>query len=132
MDLYHNEVYMPDDYVDDAHIMMRRAHRAKPSRHVIEWLNGTGSSNSLRLKKHNYTLRDLKEALMHITRTLPDPFEIGVEDEEVIKYAVRMHLNAIDDITLVIDKNNVIRTAWLNKRDDVHSTLDANKYVQRR
>lgn len=131
MDLYHNEVYMPQDYIDDAQLMMRKAVRAKPSRHVIDWLNGTGSDNRLRLKKHNYSMRDLKEVLLRITRLRPDPFEIGVEDEEVIKYAVRVHLNDEDDMTVVIDKNNNIRTAWLNRRDDVHRTLDTTKYVQK-
>lgn len=64
---------------------------------------------------YNYSMRDLKEVLLRITRLRPDPFEMNDED----------------DMTVVIDKNNNIRTAWLNRRDDVHRTLDTTKYVQK-
>lgn len=129
MELYHSEVFMPSNLVLAAKKLMKNAHRARFSRHVQEWLTGIADEDWLRRYKHRYSAADLKNALLSITRTLPDPFEIGVENGEVIKYAVRVHLTEDTDISIVHDKFGVVRTAWLNRVDDIHKTLDTSKYV---
>lgn len=90
---------------------------------------GTASDDALRLYKHQYTRKNLQDALLHIARTLPTPFEVGVRNGRVFKYAVRLPLDADKDITVVVGANNVVRTAWINSRKDQHRTLDISKYV---
>lgn len=130
MELYHIDVYMPLSILQAARQLEKRAATARLSVHTKEWLEGTASDDALRLYKHRYTRKNLRDALLHIARTLPTPFEVGVENGRVFKYAVRQPLDEDNDITVVVDANGVVRTAWINSKDDQHWTLDSSKYVQ--
>lgn len=129
MELYHIDVYMPLNILQGAKELEKRAARARLSIHTKEWLLGTASDDGLRLYKHRYTKKNLQDALLHIARTLPAPFEVGVVNGRIFKYAVRQPLDEDNDITVVVGANGVVRTAWINSKDDQHWTLDVSKYV---
>jgi len=135
--LYHNEVYMPANVLAVAKGKMGGMNAVRLSRHIIDWLEGTSGENALREKKHSFTKQELMEAIRVIRDTAPNPFEVEVVNGEVVKFCVRQPLNDDLDITVVIgiDKNSsvmyVVKTAWVNRNDDIHSTLDSSKYVRK-
>lgn len=55
------------------------------------------------------------------------PFEVEIENNKVTKAVVRVPYDDTSDISIVFRKNKII-TAWLNKREDKHYTLDETKY----
>lgn len=67
-----------------------------------------------------------------ITLSRFDVIEIEVEDNRVIKYLVRGTLDIHHDIVLAIIPQNmrgwVVKTSWVNSKNDHHSTLDISKY----
>lgn len=77
------------------------------------------------------------EAIRVIRDTTPNPFEVEVVNGEIVKFYVRQPMNDDLDITVVIgiDKNSsvmyVVKTAWVNRNDDIHSTLDSSKYMRK-
>lgn len=121
MKLYHTSIYMPDNLVNQCTNMMRKASRCRLSRHIKEWLEGEDI-------KHRYSRDDLEGAFFYICKFRPIPFEVGVEGGMVKKFAVRIHLDIDSDISIVINRENVAVTAWINRRDDLHYTLNAEKY----
>lgn len=129
MELYHFKVYMPLEIIQAARQLERRAATARFSFHTQEWLEGSASNDALRLHKHRFSSRNLRETLLRIARMLPTPFEVGVSNGRVFKYAVRLPLDADNDITVVVGANNVVRTAWINSKEDQHRSLDTSKYV---
>lgn len=54
--------------------------------------------------------------------------EMEVVDGQVVKFVARMPYNAANDLVLVIAPHSeqgcwFVRTVWVNKRNDTHSTL---------
>lgn len=58
-----------------------------------------------------------------------DIFEYYTEDGKVIKVVYRVHFDAYDDIIVVLTRNKTIVTAWINKKNDNHKTLDTKQYT---
>ena len=57
--------------------------------------------------------------------------EADIEYPVVKKVLIRYHLDEIHDICWVIMKvgnKRICKTMWVNKREDVHKTLDKTKY----
>lgn len=131
MQLYHSEVFMPQNLVNQSLIMMKRARVARFSAHVIDWIRGFNSESTLRQYKHRYTETALRNALENISLNRPNPFEVGVENGYVVKYAVRVSLDADNDISVIIGANGVVRTAWINSKEDTHKTLNTEKYCKK-
>lgn len=128
--LYHNEIYMPSEIKAGAAKLMSKAYRARFSRHLKDWLSGNNDESTLRKYKHRCSEGDIKAALLRISRVKPEPFEVEVDDNgQVLKYAVRQPLDSDNDITVVVDVNGVVRTAWVNSNEDIHRTLNPANYV---
>lgn len=131
--LYHNEVYMPEKVLAIVKNKMANMKTVRFSRHVQDWLNGTSGEDCLREKKHTYTKPELMKALSNILRTQPVPFEVEVQDGEVVKFVVRLGMNENQDISIAVGCQNgyIIKTAWVNNKEDIHCTLDTSKYVKK-
>lgn len=60
------------------------------------------------------------------------PIEVGVEAGRVAKLVVRGHYTSELDVVFVLIPNGskpwLVKTVWVNKRSDVHRTLDRSKY----
>lgn len=50
-------------------------------------------------------------------------------DGRVSKWVVRFGIDATDDLVLALNPDYSVRTAWVNKKSDKHSTLDKRKYA---
>jgi hypothetical protein len=58
--------------------------------------------------------------------------EMDVQDGRPNKYVVRVPYDERHDISIAVNVfgpgHGVVRTVWLNKKTDVHTTLDYSKY----
>ena len=50
-------------------------------------------------------------------------------DGKVSKWVVRFKYNDRDDLVLALQPDGFVRTAWVNKSNDTHRTLDRRKYA---
>lgn len=62
--------------------------------------------------------------------TAGTPIEIELCNGRVVKAVYRAQFDDEFDVVLVINPDGLVRTAWLNRRDDHHRTLDRAKYAQ--
>lgn len=82
--------------------------------------------------KHDYTSAGLMECIESLKTNPVKPFEIEVSQENgrvfLTKYVVRVPYDKKYDISIAI-RGNMVVTAWLNRHDDTHKTLDLSKYA---
>lgn len=111
MPLYHEKVYMP-------------RHARESKRYAL-----------------TYSAHALAEASsdMHGTITLPDTLDtteavlieaevINVGHVRVLKRVYRLPHDDSNDIVLVVQPDGLVRTVWLNRKNDRHATLDRSRY----
>ncbi len=56
--------------------------------------------------------------------------EVEVKNGVAIKVVARFDYNDKYDLTIVVvPQTKIVKTVWLNRKDDIHNTLDATKYV---
>lgn len=56
--------------------------------------------------------------------------EVEIKKGAVTKIVYRTKYNTECDLIMVMSRDCSIRTVWLNKREDKHTTLDESKYVR--
>ena len=60
-----------------------------------------------------------------------DIIELEIKNNDINKLVIRIGYNDKYDLILVISfYTGMIKTVWLNKKDDNHYTLDKNKYIK--
>ena len=60
-----------------------------------------------------------------------DIIELEIKNNDINKLVIRTPYNNKYDLTIVISfYSGMIKTVWLNKKDDNHDTLDKNKYIK--
>lgn len=128
-DLYHIEVYMPQEYIDSSLSSQRTLGTYKFSYHLKKRLFGD------RDYKHALNNKALVQCINNLRSSPTVPFEIEVDDGEIVKLVVRVPYTEENDVSIAIQLNSsygcpLIKTAWLNDRNDIHTTLDTTKYIQ--
>jgi len=59
-----------------------------------------------------------------------DIIEIEIKNSDIVKMVVRTSYNEDYDITLVISfTSGKVKTVWLNRKDDLHNTLNKSNYI---
>lgn len=58
-----------------------------------------------------------------------DVFELEVQDSKPVKLCFRINYNNTQDMCIVLTNQGVIKTIWLNRKNDTHNTLDVSKYA---
>lgn len=107
--LYHTEIGLPNVSLPEGLI------RLEYSRHAME-----AATNDRYGEIYLSSLLDTKEAKV---------IEISVENGIIEKILYRTRYNDSHDLCLVVIPGvNRVKTVWLNKRSDKHSTLDRSKY----
>ena len=74
---------------------------------------------------------EAKKLPTHVDMSKVDLFEIEVENNKVIKAAVRTHYDDKLDLIIVFmpqTHNNFVKTVWFNERTDQHRTLNRSAY----
>lgn len=94
------------------------------SRHIQEHLEKGD-------RKHSYNREGLFNVLKSLKKNPIIPFEVEVDVKDngfwVNKYVVRLQYDTTYDISISI-RGKMVITAWLNRFDDTHFTLDLSKY----
>lgn len=105
MKIFHRDIYWPDFLPT----RLGSPIRVRPSRHAIERAS---------------------EKLLDLPLIVPahaNLIEAYMERGELVKLLVRYQVKSHADLCLILS-GRLIVTAWLNQVNDVHSTLDKNKY----
>lgn len=112
MELWHSEIRLPTGFV------------APTERVTLEW-----SIHADRARK------DDRYAEIPKFKTIPlsvfSVIEVETTGSKVSKLVMRGHWTADLDVVFVLIPGPVyfVKTVWINKRNDVHKTLDRSKYV---
>ena len=88
------------------------------------------SQHALRAAKDD-RYGEAKKLPSYVDMSKADLFEIEVENNKVIKAAVRTHYDDELDLIIVfmpLTKDNFVKTVWFNEKADQHSTLKHWKY----
>jgi hypothetical protein len=140
--LFHAEVFVPKGVYEQVHNLQKNIETVELSKHFQEQHVDTSDY------KHCLQKTKIMSAIDSLKKTQVNPFEIELSKDyrqlgpgwHVTKYVVRVSYDNTRDVTFVIalkkdDKTNkldykkaFIKTAWLNDKYDVHSTLDKSKY----
>ena len=132
--LYHIEVYMPKKLIERVNQLKKSIEDYRYSYHLRTQMEDEND------KKHYIKdERDLVEALNRLEDEQYLPFEVETFENggtfEVTKFVVRVPYDDERDITIVVAPrgNDIgfIKTAWLNYKTDVHSTLDESRYEKK-
>lgn len=118
--LYHKEVFWNNRFDKEAMNLVYMAYRL--SFHLKEHLNNPD-------RKHLYNESDIWGCLERIKNDEGYLFEVETSNGKVCKSVYRVKYNDNTDMCIVI-RPEMIVTAWVNKHDDKHSTLDTAKYVR--
>lgn len=146
--LFHKDVFMPQDAKNSSVVLNQAMNDYFLSKHFEEHLNNQASEDRSHTYFRNIVLNCLNEMCSYRKKVL-EPFEVEYSKDFhffgklgwfVTKYCVRVPYGLNDDLVVVIrpqwDKirhaydidKNLIVTAWINHKNDAHSTLDASKY----
>lgn len=56
--------------------------------------------------------------------------EAEIDGGRVLKLVVRLALNAVNDVIYVVmPETGLLKTTWINRRSDLHRTLDRSRYA---
>ena len=124
--LYHESVYMKDEDKERAIRFERSLRKIRLSKHFQRHLE-------MQDRKHELTKQGVKRSVITIIKTPKVPFEVEYDEQSYFKFVVRVDYDEIHDISIVFliskqDDLPLIKTAWLNKKDDKHHTLNRSKY----
>lgn len=122
--LYHRDVFWNKDFDTTCAAFVHQPYIL--SRHIKERINTPDKSHDLTEDMITYGINKLR-------RNFETPFEVEVCRGKIIKFVSRVRLNQDQDICIVFAVNegyNKIKTAYLNRCGDSHTTLDANKYYK--
>jgi len=114
MDLYHAEIRLPDGF-------------RLPARRVgLTW---TKHAEGARKNDRYGYIPKMDTVDLTVCRTI----EVGITGRRVEKVVVRTSLDDMDDLILVLipgPRDWVVKTVWINRKNDVHKTLDRSKYMR--
>lgn len=126
--LLHSSIYMPKYFKSIAINQQRRLKDCSISNHFK-----TDHSIENRDFKHNISEVELISLVNSLAYKPVEPFEIEISKDNgkviLSKQVIRVNYKDNNDVSIVLRGNKII-TAWLNKRDDVHLSLDTNKYFR--
>lgn len=116
MDLYHADIRLPDGFVTPtARVRLIWTHRADRARFDDRFANVIPKFDNIPLSAFKV-------------------IEVGVEADRVVKIVVRGHWTTDLDLVFVLIPSTrtswLVKTVWINRRNDVHKSLDRSKYVQ--
>lgn len=117
--LYHRNIFWTNLFDEQSMDLIASAN--KLSKHLESDLDNPR-------KKHEIDIRKLFLIIRALQNTdVITPYEVETEDFIVMKCVVRCPYDETRDISIVF-RQNLIVTAWLNNKEDVHNTLNHKRY----
>ena len=126
--LYHRDIFMPERFTRYVKLHESQITKVMFSRHLMEYFD-CGE------EKHDITREGILSVLKRCVLNPVEPFEVEAAGRWVKKYVIRTSYNDTKDISIAIickDFKSGLpfdKTAWLNNKDDIHGTLDIDKYT---
>lgn len=133
MALYHIEKYVPEHLIKQA--LAAQKYIGNPnlrySQHIQDHFNNPDH-------KHFATLKDIEEIILGLRKNPVKAFEYETDDKgKLIKFCIRTDYDYDHDVSIAIMPHaftqgvtcDFVKTAWINKRSDTHTTLDLSKYA---
>lgn len=133
-DLYHKDVWMP------------KVLRSKAFEYFKTFKQNTKLNDHIKLNQgcddcHTYDIPTIEQAIKNVDPFKANIFEIGTEysldgqpNTTIRKFAVRMPYDDQYDVIVVYSTDpesmGAVKTAWLNRRNDCHHTLDSGRYTR--
>ena len=124
--LYHKKVFWNATFDSQAKALFNKNY----SLHLFEHLLYSTD-------KHGMTMRELDRIIDELMENKRCYFLYEVETvakDKVSKCALRTSYDLYRDISIVFaiskDDSLIVKTAWLNRKDDRHGTLDKSKYYK--
>lgn len=125
MSLYHKKVYWKK-WFDKA--ARRLFYSNAYSLHMYEHCMFSKNTHDINIWRLGQILDDIqKRKQNYYLYEVETYYHYDTHFEEIIKAVIRTTYDKDHDICIVFDKYK-IRTAWLNNKNDYHTTLDYNKY----
>lgn len=127
-ELYHEDVYMPEKFISQAKMHQGSIKKICFSYHLRQHISNPDL-------KHKISQDKLISCIKNLVLNPIKPFEVEIDEGNLNKYIVRLPYNDYQDISIVILCHNqntglpLVKTAWLNHKDDKHYTLNKNKYM---
>ena len=122
--LYHKKVYWHKSF----DVLAKELFNKNYSLHLFEYLLYSTD-------KHDMTMRELDRIIDELIDNKRCYFLYEVETQakdKITKCVLRTGYDLDRDISIVFatskDNKNIVKTAWLNRKDDRHTTLDKSKY----
>ena len=116
--LYHREVYWLDSFDSQSLTLIRSIERL--SNHLYERIESGKPRYDIKVEQLYFIVKDIDESNCH-------PFEVEVENDKVVKCVIRLRCDDDRDVSIVVREGFIV-TVWLNHVDDLHVSLDRNKY----
>lgn len=122
---FHKSIYWDDSFDDEVRSILRNNKNIIISQHLRDYIEANVSW------QRNYSYNDFFDIHKYMSGYI---FEVEVDyDYKVDKFAIRIPYNDRFDLVSVfkvIRGGLLVVTAWLNNKNDVHRTLNSDKYVK--
>jgi hypothetical protein len=125
--LFHIQKFLPNEVINVCLYLEKVTTGYFLSEHMKKHINSPDF-------KHAITEDKIYDCLNKLKSSPVKPFEVELNIDNnhkqytVTKWVVRVSYNDNKDISIAVRGHKVV-TAWLNDKNDVHSTLDLDKYA---
>lgn len=120
--LYHRNIKWSEDFDKQINLFLDSTNNFIYSKHLVNQKD----------YKHNINLKRLRWIIDKIKNNHYKAFECEIDNNKVIKFVIRTsyiyNKNHISIVFLPKENGILIKTAWLNDKDDKHYTLRRDKY----
>ena len=117
--LYHREVFWNPQFDIEAKQLLLSVTRL--SNHLYDHIENSNKP------RYDINIETLYHIVQGLCRQDIEPFEVEVDDNnKVVKMVVRTSYDDNRDIS----KEGFIVTCWVNRKNDLHFSLDENKYYK--
>lgn len=109
--LYHKDIFLPKINLSDKMV------KVNYSRHALNAAYTDRYAEIALRDAYNFSQSEI--------------IEIEVKNNKVIKIVARFDYNIdYDLIVVIIPQTKIIKTVWLNEKNDCHRTLDRSRYIR--
>jgi len=123
--LFHKDVFIPSNIQEQCKLLQKDMKHYVFSKHFLTHLKEKEDY------KHNYLVHIVHKCLKSLVNAPQEAFEIEFKEDRITKYCCRIPYSRKNDLVVVIRQSalhNLVVTAWLNRKNDIHKSLNKDKY----
>lgn len=109
--LYHKDIFLPKINLSDKMVKVNYSH------HAIEAAFNDRYEEIILKDAYNFSKSEI--------------IEVEIKNKKIVKIVARFDYNTdFDLIVVIIPETKVVKTVWLNEKNDCHRTLDRSRYIR--